>query len=57
VPVKLVLPQDTRPDPEGATTPALPGFAPSPVYAELEKAVPDRRQAPRKAEGRERAGG
>ena len=48
VPVKLVLQQDTRPDPEGSSTPSLPAFAPSPVYAELEKAVPDRRQAPRR---------
>ena len=45
VPVKLVLQQDTRPDPEGSSTPSLPAFAPSPVYAELEKAV---QQAPRR---------
>jgi hypothetical protein len=46
VPVKLVPPQDTRSDPE--STPALPTFQPSPVYAELEKAAPERRPAPRR---------
>lgn len=46
--VNLVLPMDTRPDAEGSTTPALPTFSPSPVYAELERAGPERRQlAPR----------
>jgi hypothetical protein len=50
VPVKLVPPTDTRSvqDAEGATTPALPTFTPSPVMAELEKAGPPPRQAPRR---------
>ena len=50
VPVKLIPPTDTRSiqDAEGATTPPLPSFSPSPVMAELEKAVPERRQAPRR---------
>ena len=46
VPVKLVPPQDTRSDPE--STPTLPSFQPSPVYAELEKAGPERKPAPRR---------
>ena len=48
VPVKLVPPQDTRPDPEGASSAALPTFSPSPVVAELEKAGPERKPAPRR---------
>jgi len=48
VPVKLIPPADTRSDPEGSTTPPLPTFSPSPVYAELEKAVPERRQPARR---------
>ena len=48
VPVKLVPPQDTRPDPEGSTAASLPTFSPSPVYAELEKAGPERKPAPRR---------
>lgn len=48
VPVKLVPPPDTRSDSEGSTAPALPTFTPSPVYAELEKAGPAPRQAPRR---------
>ena len=45
VPVKLVPPQDTRPDTEGSSTATLPSFQPSPVYAELEKAGPERKPA------------
>ena len=48
VPVKLIPPADTRTDSEGSTTPPLPTFSPSPVYAELEKDAPQRRPAPRK---------
>ncbi len=48
VPVKLVPPADTRTDSEGSTSPQLPTFSPSPVYAELEKATPERKPAPRK---------
>lgn len=44
VPVKLIPPADTRPDPE-VTTQSQPTFSPSPVYAELEKAGPERRPA------------
>jgi len=47
VPVKLIPPADTRSDPEGSTGAQLPTFNPSPVYAELEKAVPERRQPAR----------
>lgn len=48
VPVKLVPPADPRStsDSEGDTSPQLPTFSPSPVYAELEKAGPERKQAP-----------
>ena len=50
VPVKLVPPADPRAssDPEGDTSGQLPTFSPSPVYAELEKAAPDRKPAPRR---------
>jgi hypothetical protein len=50
VPVKLVPPMDTRSvqDSEGSSSPSLPTFSPSPVYAELEKAGPPPRQAPRR---------
>ncbi len=50
VPVKLVPPADPRAssDSEGATTPPLPTFTPSPVYAELEKEAPARKPAPRR---------
>jgi hypothetical protein len=48
VPVKLVPPIDPRTDSEGSTAPALPTFSPSPVYAELERAVPERKPAPRR---------
>jgi hypothetical protein len=48
VPVKLVPPQDTRTDSEGSSSAALPSFQPSPVTAELEKDVPQRKPAPRR---------
>jgi len=46
VPVKLVPPADPRGDSESGIGPGLPTFSPSPVYAELEKAGPERKQAP-----------
>src|SRR5436190_13935336 len=45
VPVKLVPPPDTRTESEGSTTAALPTFSPSPVFAELERAGPERKPA------------
>jgi hypothetical protein len=44
IPVKLVPPDDTRPDPEVGSRPQ-PRFDPSPVYAELEKSTSARRPA------------
>jgi len=46
VPVKLVPPADPRGDAEIGVPPGVPTFSPSPVYAELEKAGPERKQAP-----------
>jgi hypothetical protein len=48
VPVKLMPPDDQRADGEIGMTTQPPRFQPSPVYAELEKAVPARKQPPRR---------
>ena len=48
VPVKLMPPDDPRGDGEIGQAAPPPRFHPSPVYAELEKAVPARKQPPRR---------
>lgn len=46
VPVKVVPPDEVRPDGEGETAPPTVRFSPSPVTAELTRAAPARRGAP-----------
>jgi hypothetical protein len=48
VPVKVVPPDDVRPDSEGDSGPPTVRFSPSPVVAELTKAAPTRRPPPRR---------
>ena len=48
VPVKVVPPDDVRPDSEGDSAPPQVRFSPSPVTAELTKAAPGRRTPPQR---------